>query len=47
MSRQTKLLLKENNRAEKRIQNDGNRAVLTDITVYLRSANISPYYQEK
>lgn len=47
MSRRTKLLLKENNRAEKRIQNDGNRAVLTDITVYLRSANISPYYQEK
>lgn len=47
MSKRTKLLLKENNELEMQIQNEDNRQALTDITVYLRSANISPYYQEK
>jgi len=40
-------LLKENNELERQIQNKDNKSVLTDITVYIRSANISPYYQEK
>lgn len=45
MSKRTKLLLKENNQLESQINND-DRQVLTDIVVYIRSANISPYYQE-
>ena len=32
---------------EKQLQADGNASLLTDIVVYLRSANISPYDQEK
>ena len=47
MSRRTKLLRKENNEMEKQLQADGNASLLTDIVVYLRSANISPYDQEK
>lgn len=39
-------MLKENNQLEEQLQNEENRSVLTDITVYLRSANISPYEQE-
>ena len=46
MSRRTKLLLKENNEAENRIQNEENESILTDITVYIRSSNINSYYQE-
>lgn len=46
MSRRTKLLLKENNKAENRIQNEENESILTDITVYIRSSNINSYYQE-
>ncbi len=47
MSKRTKILIKENNELEKQIQNDNNKSILTDIVVYIRSANISPYYQEK
>ena len=47
MSRRTKLLLKENNELEKQIRRKENQAVLTDITVYIRSANINPYHQER
>ena len=47
MSKRTKLLLKENNAFESQIQNEDNRAALTDIVVYIRSANISPYDQER
>ena len=47
MSKRTKLLLKENNAFENQIQNEDNRAALTDIVVYIRSANISPYDQER
>ena len=47
MSKRTKLLLKENNQLESQIQNEDNKSALTDIIVYIRSANISPYYQEK
>ena len=47
MSKRTKHLLKENNEVEKQIQNAENKAILTDIIVYIRSANISPYDQEK
>lgn len=46
MSKRTKLLRKENNELEKQIQNDNNKSVLTDIVVYIRLANISPYDQE-
>lgn len=46
MSKRTKLLLKANNELEKQIKNDDNRQVLTDIVIYIHSANISPYYQE-
>lgn len=47
MSKRTKILIKENNELEKQIQNHNNESILTDIVVYIRSANISPYYQEK
>lgn len=47
MSKRTKLLLMENNKLESQIQDDDNKSVFTDIIVYIRSANISPYYQEK
>ena len=47
MSKRTKLLLMENNKLESQIHDDDNKSVLTDIIVYIRSANISPYYQEK
>jgi DNA-binding ferritin-like protein (Dps family) len=47
MSKRTKILQKENNELEKQIQNDSNKSILTDIVVYIRSANINPYYQEK
>lgn len=47
MSKRTKILQKENNELEKQIQNDSNKSILTDIVVYIRSANISPYHQEK
>ena len=46
MSRRTDRLLKENNRLEQQLRDGHNQSVLTDITVYLRSANISPYEQE-
>lgn len=46
MSKRTNRLLKENNKLENQLRNKENRTVLTDITVYLRSANISPYDQE-
>lgn len=45
MSRRTRELLKENNELEKQIKLE-DRQILTDIVVYIRSANISPYYQE-
>ncbi|RZS94003.1 hypothetical protein [Cuneatibacter caecimuris] len=45
MSKRTKLLLKENNELENRLKRDDEQA-LTNITVYIRSANISPYFQE-
>ena len=44
MSKRTKLLLKENNELENRLKRDDEQA-LTNITVYIRSANISPYFQ--
>lgn len=47
MSKRTKILQKENNELEKQIRNDSNKSILTDIVVYIRSANISPYHQEK
>ncbi|MDO5411178.1 MAG: hypothetical protein Q4F21_12130 [Lachnospiraceae bacterium] len=45
MSKRTQLLLKENNRLEEELSADS-REILSDIVVYIRSANISPYYQE-
>lgn len=45
MSKRTKQLLKENNELEKQI-NSTNTEILTDIIVYIRSANISVYKQE-
>ncbi len=47
MSKRTKLMLKENNELEMQIQNEDNKQVLMDMVVYIRSTNISPYYQEK
>ena len=46
MSKRTKLLLSENNKLEKQIRAE-DRAVLTDMVVYIRSADISPWYQER
>ena len=45
MSKRTDRLLKENNEQEKRL-NAENHRVLTDIVVYLRASNISPWRQE-
>lgn len=47
MSKRTRLLLRENNALESELSREEDREVLTDITVYLRTANISQYYQEK
>lgn len=46
MSKRTKLLRKENNELEKQIKAD-NDQILTDMVVYIRSANISSYDQER
>lgn len=47
MSKRTKLLLKENNQKESEMKmKEDNMKILTDMIVYIRSANISPYYQE-
>lgn len=45
MSKRAKLLMRENNELEKRIKPE-DQQILTDIVVYIRSANISPYHQE-
>lgn len=45
MNKQTKALLNENNRLEKRLNEETNN-ILTDIVVYIRSANITEYNQE-
>ncbi|WP_151075894.1 hypothetical protein [Flintibacter sp. KGMB00164] len=47
MSKRTDRLRKENNKLEEQIQNQENLAVLTDLIVYIRSANISSYDQEQ
>ena len=47
MSKRTKQLLNENNALENCIQNPENKEVLTNMVVYIRAANISPYDQEK
>lgn len=47
MSKRTRLLLRENNALESELSREEDREVLTDITVYLRTANISQYYQER
>ena len=46
MRRKTKLLLEENNRAEKALSEKG-QELLTDIVVYLRSSRISTWEQEQ
>ena len=46
MRRKTKLLLEENNRAEKALSEKG-QALLTDIVVYLRGSRISTWEQEQ
>ena len=45
MNRQTKTLLKENNQLEKQLSKETDD-ILTDIVVYIRSANITEYNQE-
>lgn len=45
-NRETKKLLKKNNESEKQILKE-NDDIYTDMIVYLRSADISEYYQEK
>lgn len=45
MNRQTKTLLKENNQMEKQLSKETDD-ILTDIVVYIRSANITEYNQE-
>ena len=45
MSKQTKELLRANN-AQEKLLNAANTQVMTDIVVYIRSANISEYEQE-
>ena len=45
MSKRSKLLREENNESEKKLSKETN-AVLTDIVVYIRNANISDYSQE-
>lgn len=45
MSKRTKDLLKTNNELEKQLSEDEQK-ILTDISAYIRRANISPYYQE-
>lgn len=47
MSKRTDRLRKENNELEGQIQDQENLAVLTDLIVYIRSSNISPYDQEQ
>ena len=47
MSKRTRQLLNENNALENRIQNPENKEILTNMVVYIRAANISPYDQEK
>ncbi|MDO5142150.1 MAG: hypothetical protein Q4D31_03940 [Eubacteriales bacterium] len=47
MSKRTKRLSMENDQLESQIHDADDRSVLTDMIVYIRSANISPYYQEK
>ena len=46
MSKRTDRLREENNQREQQLQDQENQAVLTDMVVYIRSANISPYEQE-
>lgn len=46
MSKRAKQLLRENNELEEQIQDEAARAALTDMIVYIRSANISAYNQE-
>ena len=46
MSKRAKLLLRENNELEEQIRDEAARAALTDMIVYIRSANISAYNQE-
>ena len=45
MSKRTKDLLKTNNELEKQLS-ESEQKVLTDISAYIRHANVSPYYQE-
>ena len=45
MSKRTKDLLKANNELEKQLS-ESEQKILTDISAYIRHANISPYYQE-
>lgn len=45
MSKRTKDLLKTNNELEKQLS-ENEQKILTDISAYIRRANISPYYQE-
>ena len=45
MKQQTRRLLKENNALDAQLSPEGS-AVITDITAYLRAANISTYQQE-
>ena len=45
MSKRTKDLLKTNNELEKQLS-ESEQKILTDISAYIRHANISPYYQE-
>lgn len=47
MSRRTKQLLNENNALETSIQNPESKEALTNMVVYIRASNISPYEQEK
>ena len=46
MSKRAKQLLRENNELEEQIRDEAARAALTDMIVYIRSANISAYNQE-
>lgn len=45
MTRETKALLKVNNRIEKSLSKEANM-IVTDMVAYLRAADISEYYQE-
>lgn len=46
MSKRTKELLRENNAWEKEKSFSGESALMTNIVVYIRSANLSEYEQE-